>query len=262
MAIGNNLMKNHIRGFRTEISRAKLRGKDAFFTWFNSSKNAQDSFVKGTWDFAFHIALQIPSYISKPETKTILEIGHGGGRLLDAASRYFSKAMGVDIHKENSFVERELKERGTKNIKLLRGNGHNIPTDESSVDVVFSFIVLQHVEKIEIFRKYFEESYRVLKPGGVAILYYSRYSKLSKGKSEVWLYLLDKLLERFFLPRGYKELLSVVNDVNLVVSTNYVKEISKKIGFEVEKVLISRINVPDGVDVYGGQHGVLLRKPL
>lgn len=262
MAIGNKITKNHLLGFKDEISRAKSGGKDTFFTWFNSANNADTSFIRGAWDFSFHFAFPLSPYLSEPETKTILEIGHGGGRLLAAASRYFGKAIGIDIHTENLLVEKELKARGVKNVKLLRGDGRLLPIEESSVDTVYSFIVLQHVEKIEVFRKYFKEAFRVLKPGGIAILYYGRYSKLSKGKSELLLYLLDNLLERFLLPRGYKELLSVINDVNLVVSTNYVKEISKKTGFEVEKILISRINVPDGIDVYGGQHGVLLRKPL
>lgn len=261
MATGNNLTVNHIRGFHAEISRVKSRGKDEFFTWFNNTQNTDSAFIRGAWDFAFHIALPISRYVSDPELKTILEIGHGGGRILAAASKYFTKAIGVDIHDENLFVERELKNRGIKNIQLIKSSGSEIPLADVSVDVVYSFIVLQHVEKIRIFRKYFMETFRVLKPGGVAILYFGRYSRFSRGRSNYWLYLIDNLLEIILLHNGYLEISSRVNDINLIVSAKYAKNFSWALGFQVLGFTVSRIAVPDKLGSYGGQHGILLRKP-
>ena len=256
------IIKNHLLGFKNEISKAKSGGKDTFFTWFNSAKDTDASFVRGAWDFAFHISLPILKYVDNPETKTILEIGYGGGRILAAASRHFAKVIGVDIHEEKLFVETELKKRGIKNAVLLKGNGSNISTRSSSVDIVYSFIVLQHIEKMELFRKYFKETFRILKPGGVAILYFARYCRFSKGRSSLLLYWLDNLLELILLRRGFIEVPSQVNDVNLIVSVNYVKNLSEKIGFQVKGLVVSRIRVPDGINLYGGQHGVVIRKPL
>lgn len=261
MATGNKITKDHLRGFNTEISRAKARGKNEFFTWFNNAQNTETSFVRGAWDFSFHILEPVWKYIDHPEDKKILEIGHGGCRILAAASKYFSKAIGVDVHAENSFVEVELQSRGLKNITLIKGDGSHIPLSDSSVHVVYSFIVLQHVGKIEIFRKYLRETYRVLKPGGVAILYFGRYSRFSRGRSSYWLYLIDNLLEVILLHNGYLEISSRVNDINLIVSAKYAKNFSWALGFQVLGFTVSRIAVPDKLESYGGQHGILLRKP-
>ena len=262
MATGDKIIKNHIQAFRTEISHAKLQGENDFFTWFNECKDTNCAFIRGAWDCAFHIILPISKYINNPETKTILEIGHGGGRILASASKYFFKAIGIDIHNENLLVEAELKKRGHKNITLIRANGLCISVADSSVDIVYSFIVLQHIEKIKIFKRYIEETFRVLKPGGVAILYFGRYCRFSKGKSNQLLYLLDNLLEKITLRRGYREIPAKVNDINLIVNRDYARGLCDDLGFQVESLVVSRIYVPDGVNLYGGQHGIILKKPL
>lgn len=253
------MIKNHIVGFKKEISEAEQKSKDSFFTWFDGGKNADDSFVKGAWDFSTHIAKYLVKYIDSPEDKTILEIGYGGGRLLSTASKYFKKAIGIDIHNCRKIVEKELKSRGVNNFKLIENSGTDIPIEDSSVDVIYSFIVLQHVEKIKIFNQYVAQAYRVLKPGGIAILYFGRYCKFSVGRKSKIFYCIDRIIEKIVLLKGFKEIPAQINCINLLVSLNYAKRTSKKVGFIVCQELVSKRINSDGTN-YGLQHGLVLKK--
>lgn len=190
-----------------------------------------------------------------------LEIGHGGGRILASSSRSFKRVIGVDIHDHNDIVYGELKNRGIINIQLFKTDGHSIPIEDASVDVVYSFIVLQHVEKIDTFKAYFAETHRILKPGGVAILYFGRKSFLSINKKFFLLYWIDCVLEKeLMLKKGYMEVPARVNDVNLLVSLSFAKSVAKELGFKVLQKTVSRKNVPDRIDFFGGQHGLILKK--
>jgi tRNA G46 methylase TrmB len=100
MGLGKELeTRGHVVGFKEEISKAAASTDDEFFTWFNSSKDKDAAFIRGSWDFMVHIALPSSKFLSTPEDKVALEIGHGGGRILAAASRHFQKVIGIDIQK-------------------------------------------------------------------------------------------------------------------------------------------------------------------
>ncbi len=261
MNIGRKIeTRNHIIGFREEINSVANQSKDAFFSWFNNADNTDAAFVRGQWDFIVHVGLPLAKYITKPETKVALEIGHGGGRILFAASKSFKKAIGVDIHNNNKLVEAELKSRGATNFELFRTDGSSIPVGDSMVDVVYSFIVLQHVEKIAIFREYLNETYRILKPNGIALLYFGRKYFLSSGRSSILFYLIDCCLERLLLRKGFKEFPAKVNCTNLIISPAYVKKLAVETRFRVLEKCVSHKNVPDGISLYGGQHGLILKK--
>jgi len=208
-----------------------------------------------------HIGMPLSKYISNPQDKIALEIGHGGGRILLAACRSFKKAIGIDVHNKNKLVEAELKNRGASNFELFKTDGSTIPVEDSTVDIVYSFIVLQHVEKIDIFKRYLEETYRVLKSEGIAILYFGRRCSHSLNNNSYFYYLIDCLLERLLLSKGFKELPAKVNCKNLIISLRYAKKLAKRSGFLTLKKCVSHKKVPDGISLYGGQHGLVLKKP-
>lgn len=261
MATGDDIEKRgHIVGFKEEISKASKMSEDAFFTWFNESQDKDAAFVRGQWDLAFHILSPAWKYISTPENKTALEIGYGGGRLLSAASRFFGSVIGIDIHENSELVKNELLGRGIKNFKLLTVNGSTIPVGGQTVDFVYSFIVLQHVEKHEILVSYMREAHRVLKPGGVAVIYFGRKTYYSSHSSSRFFLMTDKFLETLFIRSGYCEFLARVNETNLVVTLGYAKRLTKSLGFDVVAEMVSRKKVPDGINMFGGQHGLVLIK--
>jgi SAM-dependent methyltransferase len=253
---------NQISDFRSQIDQAAGRSREAFFTWFNEGAGADGSFVQGSWDFGIHIAYPLTAYIERPEELTCLELGHGGGRLLSAASRHFAKAVGVDIHDNNDLVMDELRQRGARNVELFSSDGSSIPLPDLSFDVVYSFIVLQHVEKIEVFKAYLRETYRVLRPGGFALLYFGRKAQWSINKEAPMLFRLECLAENLWLPKGFMEIPAEVNHTNLLVTRKFAKKLSRGFGFRFLNYVVSYKGVPGGFGRYGGQHGILLSKPL
>jgi len=253
--------RGHLVGFKEEIDKIAKEDKDSFFTWFDSAENTNVAFIRGQWDFMFHIARPLARYISKPEKKIALEIGYGGGRILAAATCSFKKVIGVDIHNHKDLVAKELTNRGYSNFELKQGDGKSLSMSKSSIDVVYSFIVFQHIEKVEYFERYLKEVFRIVKKGGIAILYFGRFAHFSVGKKLNILYLLDKYIEPFFLRKGFIELPSAVNDINLLISMKYAKKISRHIGFEVLDTLVSKKKVPDGCHYYGLQHAIILKRP-
>jgi len=223
----------------------------------NRGGDLENSFLKGQCDFFVFILMPILQDLRDIKSKVALEIGYGGGRLLFPATRIFKKVIGIDIHDNGQTVERELKRRGANNFILIKNNGKNIPLDNKSVDFVYSFIVLQHVESINIFNSYLKETYRVLRKGGYAILFFGRLYSLSQGKSSKILYWLDGLLEKID-PREYREIRARVNCVNLKISLDYAKKQANKLGFSLIKTGISKKD-PD-LERYGGQYFILLKK--
>lgn len=252
---------NQTSDFKNEIGQAAMHSRDAFFTWFNQAEDADASFVRGQWDFDLHIANPLAAHLEQPEKLTCLEIGHGGGRLLNAAARHFFKAIGVDIHAQNDLVMKELHARGLQNVELHMANGASIPLPTSGLNVVYSFIVLQHVKKIAVFHDYLREAFRVLKPGGVAILYFGRKAHWSINKRNRFLFWLECIFENFWMPVGFSEIPAQVNHTNLLITRKYAKKFAQETGFHFLRFVVSFKDVPAGFGRYGGQHGILLRKP-
>ena len=253
-------MCDHVKGFREEIAKAAGETKDSFFTWFDAARDVEASFVRGTWDFALHIVPFIAPHVQCPEEKTVLEIGYGGGRILAAASRSFAMSVGVDIHDRHEIVAAELRARGIENFRLLQCDGMTLPCPDSSIDVAYSFIVFQHLGRIAIWDSYVRECHRVLKPGGVAMLYFGRWAPLSLNRARPWAYWAERFLERLFLPSGFRELPARVNDTNLLVTLARARKRGRDAGFYVCATAVSRKRVPDGLLLFGSQHGLLLKK--
>ncbi len=213
----------HKRRYAAAIKKAGKEGQNAFQNWFNRSENVHEAVINGFWDFACHILTEkVFRNIIDPRNKIALEIGHGGGRLLNTSCLFFKRVIGLDIHNENTTIKKFLKNRGRSNFKLIRINGRQFNVTSESIDFIYSFIVLQHLPNFEVFIKYLEESYRCLKRGGIAQLYFGKFSKIS---------LKDQLLN--FL-KGYKEIINApVNHTSLVIRTGKVKQFCQKIGFKV-----------------------------
>jgi SAM-dependent methyltransferase len=207
----------------------------AFHEWFDPSGE------RGHWDFAVHVLTpEVCARIERPYELTALEIGYGGGRLLNAACDFFGDVVGVDVHEEEDEVRRFLAARGRTNFRLLRGPGDALPVEDASVDFVYSFIVLQHLPSAATFRRYLEETARVLRPGGVAQLYYGRLAS----------------------PFGHVERPDApVNDVSLLVGWWTARRLARGAGLRVVGSGRSFRNVPDDYPLRGGQAYLTLLKP-
>ena len=98
--------------------------------------------------------------------KTVLEVGVGAGADFQNWCRHAAHATGVDL------TERAISLTGERlqlncvppeKYKLLSTDAENLPFDDNSFDIVYSWGVLHHTPDT---RRAFEEVFRVLKPGG------------------------------------------------------------------------------------------------
>ncbi len=99
----------------------------------------------------------------------VMDIGCGIGRVEQFLAPHCKSLVGVDIS------ERMIEEARTRlshhdNLSFRQNNGGDLSICETAeFDLVFSFFVLQHLEREDAFR-YLEEVRRVVKPGGRALL--------------------------------------------------------------------------------------------
>jgi SAM-dependent methyltransferase len=168
-------------------------------------------------------------------------------RILTAACSNFQHVTGIDVHRSNDPVKRKLNESGFDNYVLHTTDGTSIPNDTNSLDFVYSYIVLMHIPGMELFRHYIAETIRVLRPGGVAQLFYGRYSRMS------W-----KARLRWYLP-GYREITKAqTNYTSLVITKRIAHKLARNAGF---KIIDSGSSLrPDGIQK-GIQNYMTLQMP-
>jgi SAM-dependent methyltransferase len=209
------------------VRRAREQGPEAFRAWFDPAA------AHGYWDFAVHVLTpEVLRRLERPYELTALEIGYGGGRLLNAACSFFGEVVGVDVHEEEDEVRRFLAAEGKANFRLVRGPGDSLPVEDGSVDFVYSFIVLQHLPSFAVFERYLRETARVLRPRGVAQLYYGRLGR----------------------PFGVAERPEVpANDVSLLVGPWTARRAARRAGLRAVGSGRSFRHVPDGYPRRGGQ---------
>lgn len=95
-----------------------------------------------------------------------LEIGCGVGRMTRWAAESFGEVHGVDV--APAMIDRardRLRDRG--NVTLHVGSGYDLGfAADESFDLVFSYIVFQHIPERAAIESYVREASRVLKAGG------------------------------------------------------------------------------------------------
>jgi len=94
---------------------------------------------------------------------TIIDLGCGTGRMTEFMVTDFGRVIGLDI-------SREMVKQARKRVigaEFIETDGQTIPLPDESVDLVFSYLVFQHIKTKEMVEKNFEEVYRVLKPKGI-----------------------------------------------------------------------------------------------
>lgn len=96
----------------------------------------------------------------------VLEIGCGIGRMTAALARRFRDVHGIDVSEE--MVRRAHDAlAGTPNIRVSAANGVDLADfGDATFDLVFSYLVFQHIPDPEITKGYLRDIGRVLSPGG------------------------------------------------------------------------------------------------
>ena len=114
-----------------------------------------------------------------PAHDRALEIGFGVGRNLVHLAERFTRVDGVDASPTMVALARE---HGVPDNAHLRAtNGRDLaPFEDAAFDLVFSNLVLQHIEDEAVVATYLRETARVLKPAGAAVLQFDT-RRLSLG---------------------------------------------------------------------------------
>jgi len=97
----------------------------------------------------------------------VLEIGCGVGRLVKHLRERFCRVDGVDISANMIEFAKQYLADGQSNGELYVNNGCNLQgLPGQFYDFVYSTIVFQHIRSLSVVKSYFDEIFRVLKPGG------------------------------------------------------------------------------------------------
>ena len=105
-------------------------------------------------------------HVSPNSNWSALDIGCGLGRLTRRLDSHFGETIGIDVSKV--MVERAA--ALTPSIQFLEASGTDLQLfPDGRFDIVFSFIVFQHLPHPRLALGYISEMARVLKPGGLGV---------------------------------------------------------------------------------------------
>ncbi|MGD8897185.1 MAG: methyltransferase domain-containing protein [Acidobacteriota bacterium] len=123
--------------------------------------------------------------------ETILDIGSGAGTdLLLAARRVGSRGRAIGVDMTDAMIEAcraAAHEAGLDNVEVRRGDLHDLPVEDASVDVVISNGVLNLAHDKQ---RAFADVFRVLRPGGrlqlADIVVQDELSESIRSDYELW----------------------------------------------------------------------------
>ena len=149
---------------------APLPGEDYKSVWNRAAeKNAVDAIFTGADAAVFESSGEGDAARLRPLAgpgARVLNIGCGIGRVDRYLAPFVGELWGVDISGE-MIARARARLAGFPNVRLRElGLGEFLSAFESGTfDLVFSFLVLQHMEREDAFR-YLEDAARILRPGG------------------------------------------------------------------------------------------------
>jgi SAM-dependent methyltransferase len=131
-----------------------------------------DTSLRGATEWSAALASgqdEVRRILAKTQLRTgpevnLLEIGCGTGRLTLALGEYCGSVLGIDVSQE--FISIAERNNHRKNVHFALADGKTIsPNLSISWDVVFSYEVFHYLE-LKTIVQYFQDAYRLLKPGG------------------------------------------------------------------------------------------------
>jgi SAM-dependent methyltransferase len=103
--------------------------------------------------------------------RTALDFGCGIGRLTQALAGHFEQVCGVDISPKMIALARQHNRQGARCEYLCNPDTDLGHFADGSIDMIYSWITLQHMEPRDA-RRYMREFLRVLAPGGLLLFQY------------------------------------------------------------------------------------------
>lgn len=101
--------------------------------------------------------------------KLLVDVGCSWGRWTIAASLAGFIPIGLDVHMDALAAGGRVTQQMGVGADFVCGDADHLPFHSGSVDLLFSYSVLQHLERSAV-NRFFSEAARVLKPHGVCIV--------------------------------------------------------------------------------------------
>jgi ubiquinone/menaquinone biosynthesis C-methylase UbiE len=149
--------------------------RDAFRYIASWRKNWDEKsfFESGEQDYLRLVHPILEKFRFDPASKSMAELGCGTGRMTRSFAQRFQSVIAVDISEEmQSRAKGYL--RSFANIRWVLSSGGTISgVESSSVDFVFSYLVLQHMPTKEVVFSSVQEMIRMLRPGGAFLFQFN-----------------------------------------------------------------------------------------
>lgn len=179
-----------------------------------------------------------------PASKSMVELGCGAGRMTRSFAQRFQSVCAVDISAEmQSRAKAYL--QSFLNIRWVLSNGETLSEIENaSVDLVFSYLVLQHMPTKAVVYSSIREMMRILRPGGVFLFQFNGSDRPTMNwKGSTISGILDGI-DSIGLHRASRRIASVVGiDPEMVGKTWRGAALSAP---EIENAVRSERGSPDG----------------
>ena len=149
--------------------------RDAFLyiaSW-NQNWNEETFFASGEADYQ-RLAEPVLSQLAvTPAGSAMAELGCGAGRMTRAFARRFRSVIAIDISEEMQSRAKDYLREFT-NVRWVLSDGVELTeVGTSSVEFVFSYLVLQHYPSAELVVNSIKEMMRILRPGGAFLFQFN-----------------------------------------------------------------------------------------
>ena len=144
-----------------------------------------------------------------PRKAKVLEVGAGGSHTLGAlAARLECETYGVEPDLGGIKKTIELAKAESGKVRMILGDGFNLPFDEGAFDVVYSLGLVEHFEPKQT-QALIEDHLRVCKPAGIVIVAVPNLLNLPHTLRKAYLgSRYEYAPERSFSPREIKRILA------------------------------------------------------
>jgi SAM-dependent methyltransferase len=135
--------------------------------------NLETFLASGKYDYQTLVAPVLDRWGIPTTGECMLELGCGAGRMTPIFASRYRSVLAVDVSPEMLMRGAKI-HTSLENISWLLVGGDNLAgVESSSVDFVFSYLVLQHMPSEDLAMKYISEMLRVLRHGGAFLFQFN-----------------------------------------------------------------------------------------
>ena len=167
--------------YQDDVAKANQRFYDQVAGIYDEVDRRRGDHIDHNWvDGVFNNILEILESSKQESELSFLDAASGSGFLAQRARKFFPRMTLLDISRNM------LKRIDLPGALKVCSDTCFIPAKESSFDVIGGFATLHHLKSP---KKFFQESYRVLRPGGIIYTDHDIESQFVKNfRPMLWLY--------------------------------------------------------------------------